>query len=146
MDYETRRFNSHSQSFPIIPILSRNNLISRTDTYFFKVYFNIAPYLRLELPKDIFPVGLTNSMAQETRRFNIALYIFIQRKYIDIAPENTTFSKYIISYCALVSIVLLKHKFKKKYTQCNHLFDIISSLHRMAFAQFCSGTSEQIPL
>ena len=50
MAYGTRRFNAAFTSAPIIPILSRINPFTRTDTYLFKVHSNIV------LPST--PVGL----------------------------------------------------------------------------------------
>ena len=52
MTYGNRRFNEAFKGSPIIPILSRINLIPRIDTYPFKVHSNIV------LPKGFFPVGL----------------------------------------------------------------------------------------
>ena len=44
---------------PIDPILGRVNLVTRIDTYLFKIHSNIAPPLRLGLPNGFFPVGLS---------------------------------------------------------------------------------------
>ena len=57
--YGTLRFNSpFIRALPIIPIVSHVNLISYTDSYFFKIYCKLSFYLRLGLPTDFFPVGL----------------------------------------------------------------------------------------
>ena len=50
----------HHKVSPIIPILSRINPIPRIDTYLFKVY------LRLGLPKGLFPVGLPVKILKAT--------------------------------------------------------------------------------
>ena len=50
---EPGRCRIHKGS-PIIPILRRNNPISRIDTYFFNIHSNVV----LGLPKGLFPVGL----------------------------------------------------------------------------------------
>ena len=43
---------------PIIPILSRFNVIPRSDNYFFKILSNLSSHLRVGLPKGLFPVGV----------------------------------------------------------------------------------------
>ena len=52
---------------PIIPILSRNNLILRIDIYFYKIHsILILSYrLRLGLPNGFFPVGLPAEILKE---------------------------------------------------------------------------------
>ena len=55
-----------SQS-PIIPILSRINLIPRIDTYFFKVHSNLilSSHLHLGFSKRLFLVGLPVKIFKE---------------------------------------------------------------------------------
>ena len=48
----------HSQGLLIIPILSRINPIPRIYTYFLRYFVILPSYLRLLLPKGLFPVGL----------------------------------------------------------------------------------------
>ena len=52
----------------IIPILCRINT-SWSWTYFFKVHSNIAPHLRLGLPKTIFAVGLSVKIFKQQRYY-----------------------------------------------------------------------------
>ena len=55
MAYGTRRFNATFTR----PLLRQINPIPRSDTYFFKIHFNIASHLRLGLPKGLFPAGIS---------------------------------------------------------------------------------------
>ena len=66
---ETGGSMPHSQGLSNNPILSLINSIPRISTYLFKVYSTIV---LPPTPKGVFLVGLTNSMAYGTRRFNAA--------------------------------------------------------------------------
>ena len=60
MAYETWRFKCRiHKGFPIIPILSQINPITRIDTYIFKVHSSIVLPSTLRPPKGLFPVGLS---------------------------------------------------------------------------------------
>ena len=74
MAYETRRSNAacsrfSNNSYPISPGLILIGL---------KSILILSYHLRPGLPNDLFPVGLTNYMAYETRMFNVAITRFLQ--------------------------------------------------------------------
>ena len=59
MAYGIRRFNAtFNKGSPIIPILSRINLIPLIDTHFFKIHSNIALPSTPSFPKGLFTVSL----------------------------------------------------------------------------------------
>ena len=53
-------------------MLHLQGLSSNPYPYFLRSIERVCSHLRLGLPKGLFPVGLTNSMAYGTRRFNVA--------------------------------------------------------------------------
>ena len=64
-----------SQGLSIIPILSQTNPIPRISL---RSNVVLLSHLRLGLPKDLFPVGLPNSMSYGTSRFNTEFTITLQ--------------------------------------------------------------------
>ena len=70
---EPRYSMSHSQGSPITHILSRINVISRIDTYSFKIHF-MASHLRLGLPKGLFSVGVPVNILKALLPSSIVFY------------------------------------------------------------------------
>ena len=58
------------EGFPIIPVLSRINQFLVLIPIYLRCILILSLHLRLGLPKSIFPVGLSNSLAYVTSRLN----------------------------------------------------------------------------
>jgi hypothetical protein len=66
--YGIRRFECCiPKSFPVFPILCRNSPVLVMTPISLRCILTLSSHLRLGLPRSFFLVGLTNSMAYETR-------------------------------------------------------------------------------